>query len=238
VISARALAIISGLLFGCPGVAVAEGEFCSSVAFRDAFLEGQGAVDYPSVGPKLLKLGDRAVPCLAAIARGAADAPEISECKANPRTCRSWSILSLSTIGTHKAKSVLLELLGQKTDPVELAQVIGGLDALHALEARPAIRKLLKHKSPYVRARAVLALGSLGDSRDIDAMMTATLRLPRSNVNEAIRGLEFTGDPRIVGTLEELGRKFTDPVMHDEIVRTIERIQSGKAIRPTVKNGG
>jgi hypothetical protein len=231
-------AVIGGLVFACTSLALANGDFCSSAAFKDAFLEGQGAVDFPTVGPKLLKFGNAAVPCLAAIARGDRDALKLSNCGTNPRKCQSWAVLSLTAIGTSKAKEVLLSLLRQKSDPIELSQVIGGLDSLRVLEARPEIRELLKHESPYVRARAVLALGSLGDGRDVDAMMAATLRLPRNNLNDAIRGLEFTGDPRVIGTLEQLGRKFTDPVVHDEIVRTIDRIKAGKALRPTVKNGG
>ena len=182
-----------------------------------------------------MSFGDAAMPCLEAIARDEAQGFGITECKTNPRGCRSWAVLAIGTIGTAKAKNVLLELLEYKQDPVEVAQVIGGLTALRVREARPAIRRLLKHESPYVRAGAILALGTLGDIRDVDAMIAATLLLPRNNLPEAMRGLEFTGDPRIVGTLEELAKKFPDPIMQDEITRTIERIRSGKGLRPEVK---
>ena len=223
-------------VFGWFSTTLANGDLCSSAVFRDAFMEGQGGPDWPSMGRKLVGFGDAAVPCLKAIARDEAQGFGITECNANPRGCRAWAVLALSTIGTAKAKGVLLELLEYTKDPVAVAQVIGGLSALRVREARPAIRRRLKHESPYVRARAISALGTFGDSRDVDAMIAVTLLLPRNNLSEAMRGLELTGDPRIVAALEELAKKFQDPIMHDEITRTIERIRAGNALRPEVKS--
>lgn len=215
--------------------ATANGDFCSSAVFKEAFLEGQEAVDWPSVGRNLLKFGDRAVPCLELIARDEVQGSDIPECKAKPRKCRAWAVLALSTIGTAKAKHVLLELLDRTSEPVEIASLIGNLASNHVREAKPAIRRLLTHESPYVRARAILALGQFEDRRDVDAMIAATMSLPWGNLNQAIRGLEFTGDPRVVGTLEELAKKFPEPSVQDTIARTIERIRTGKALRPKVK---
>ena len=229
----QGLALAAVLVWSCP--ARANVDLCSSAGFRDAFMEGQDGVDWPSMGRKLVKLGDAAVPCLDAIARDEAQGFGITECEKNPRGCRSWAILALGTVGTPKARGVLLELLEHQSDPVEITEVIGGLTSLHVREARPAIRRRLKHESPYVRAHAILALGQFGDIRDVDAMIVATLSLPRNNLSEAMGGLELTGDPRVVGTLEELAKKFPDPIMHDEITRTIERIRAGKALRPEVK---
>ena len=229
----QGLAVVAVLGWSYP--APANGDFCSSAVFKDAFVEGQGAVDWPSVGRDLVRFGDRAVPCLDAIARDEAQGSEIPECKAKPRKCRGWAVLALSTIGTARAKGVLLQLLEQKSDPVEITEVIGGLASNHVSEARPAIRRQLKHESPYVRAHAILALGALGDGRDVDAMIAATMSLPWGNLNQAIRGLEFTGDRRVIGTLEDLAKKFPEPGVQDTIARTIERIQTGKALRPEVK---
>jgi len=229
----RTLVAIASIGWSCR--ASANGDLCSSVAFRDAFVEGQSAVDWPSVGSKLVKFGDAAVPCLEAIARDEVERIAITRCDANPRKCRAWAVLALSAIGTAKAKSVLLGLLDHKSDPVEIVQVIGGLTSLRVRDARPAIRRRLEHDSAYVRAHAILALGTLGDSRDVDAMIAATMSLPRNNLSEAMRGLELTGDARIVGALEDLARKFPDPVMQGEITRIIERIRAGKAIRPDEK---
>ena len=231
----RFQAFVTVAVFGWFSTALADSDLCSSAAFRTAFMEGQGGFDWPSMGRRLVGFGDAAVPCLDAIARDEAEGFGITECKTNPRGCRSWAILALSTIGTPEAKRVLLEFLEHTTDPVEITEVIGGLTSLHVREARPAIRRRLKHGSPYVRAHAILALGQFGDVRDVDAMIVATLSLPRNNLSEAMGGLELTGDPRVVGTLEELAKKFPDPIMHDEITRTIERIRAGKALRPEVK---
>jgi HEAT repeat protein len=215
--------------------APANGDFCSSAVFKDAFIEGQRAVDWPSVGQTLVKFGDRAVPCLETIARDEAQSFDIPECKAKPRKCGAWAVLALSTIGTPEAERVLRGLLDYKTDPVEIAQVIGSLASNGVREARPAIRQRLTHDSPFVRARAILALGQFGDGRDVDAMIAATMSLPWGNLNQAIRGLEFTGDPRVIGTLEDLAKKFPEPGVQDTLARTIERIQTGKALRPEVK---
>ncbi len=198
-------------------------------------MEGQGGPDWPSMGRKLVGFGDAAVPCLEAVARNEAQGFGITECKANPRGCRAWAVLALSTIGTPKAKRVLIRLLDYKTDPVEIAQVIGSLASNGVREARPAIRLRLTHESPFVRARAILALGQFGDGRDVDAMIAATMSLPWDNLNQAIRGLEFTGDPRVVSALEELAKKFQEPSVQGTIARTIERIQTGKALRPQVQ---
>ena len=187
------------------------------------------------MGRRLVRFGDAAVPCLDAIARDEARGFGITECKTNPRGCRAWAVLALSTIGTPKAKGALLGLLEHTTDSVEITEVIGGLTSLHVREARPAIRRLLKHESPYVRAHAILALGAFGDSRDVDAMIAATMTLPWDNLNQAIRGLELTGEPRVIGTLEELARRFPESGVQDTIARTIERIRTGKALRPQVE---
>ena len=80
-----------------------------------------------------------------------------------------------------------------------------------------------------------MALGQFGDDRDVDAMIAATMSLPWDNLNQAIRGLEFTGDARLIGALEELSKKFPEPSVQDTIARTIERIRAGKALRLEVK---
>jgi len=230
----QALAVVA--VVGSSSPALANGDFCSSAAFKDAFIEGQGAVDWPSVGQTLVRFGDRAVPCLETVARNGAQAFDMLECKAKPRKCQAWAVLALSTIGTGKAKNALLRLLEQKSDPVEITEVMGALASNHVCDARPAIRRQLKSDSSYVRAHAILALGALGDGRDLNAMIEATMSLPWDNLNPAIRGLEFTGDPRVVGTLEELAKKFPEPSIHGDISRTIERIRTGKALRPEVKS--
>lgn len=221
------LALITCVL---PDFAAAE-EFCSSPRFRKAFLEGQDAVDWPSVGPSLKKLGDSAVPCLNSIARGGAAGFGISECRVNPRKCPGWAILSLSAIGTPKAKGVLLELLGSTNDPVALTEVMGGVTFLLMREAIPGLRILLKHESPYVRTHAVLDLGALGSHSDFGAMVAITRHLPWDQMNPAIRGLELLGDPRTVRVLEELKAKFSEPSLRAEIQRSIDRFKAGKRIQ-------
>lgn len=230
----RRIAILSVLVatLCCAIPAFANGDFCSSPTFRSAFLEGQNAVDFPSIGPSLLKLGDSAVPCLQTIANTGDVGVGIVECKENLRSCRAWAILGLSRLGTQKARSVLLSLLTSTDDPVALVEVMSGVTSNHMSEAVPHLRALLKHKSPYVRGEAILDLGSFGDHSDFEAMVASAHTVIPGQVNNAVRGLELLGDPRTVDALEELKTKVTEPTLQAGIQRSIDRIRSGKAIRP------
>jgi hypothetical protein len=220
-------------LLGGVSATEANGDLCASDAFRAAFLEGQGAADFPTIGPKLKSLGDAAVPCLKAIAENGNAEPGISECTVNPRKCKGWAVLSLSAVGTPNAQRVLLALLDSERDPVELAVVMGGVTTLHLREAAPNIRRLLKHESPYVRSHAVLDLGTLGSQSDFEAMAASTRSLPWDQMNRAIRGLELLGDPRTIDVLDGIKARVTEPTLQAEIQRTIDRIRSGKGIQPS-----
>lgn len=226
------VAIGVGVVLGCGVCASANGDFCSSQEFHKAFLEGQSAADFPTIGPRLRKLGDSAVPCLKTIARGGGADLGITECNENPRKCPAWAISGLSAIGTAKARNALLALLGLSQDPVALAEVMGGVTSLRMHEAAPRIRTLLEHESPYVRGEAILDLGTLGDHSDFDRMVSAAQTVVPDQLNKVVRGLELLGDPRAVGALEDLKRKVTEPVLQAEIQRSIDRIRGGKAIRP------
>jgi hypothetical protein len=233
-VSVRKLAVAFG--FGaalcCGFPAFADSDFCSSETFRQAFLEGQNAVDFPSIGPKLTKLGDATVPCLRTIANVGGVGFGITECKENLRKCRAWAILGLSSIGTSKARGALLSLLASTEDPVALAEVMSAVTSNHMSEAIPHFRKLLKHKNPYVRGEAILDLGALGSHSDFEAMVAAAYTVIPSQITNAVRGLELLGDPRAVDALDQLKLKVSEPTLRAEIQRSIDRIRSGKAIRP------
>jgi hypothetical protein len=233
-VTVRKISVAFGLgaTLCCVFPAFANGDFCSSTTFRSAFLEGQNAVDFPSIGPSLTKLGDSAVPCLNKIAKVGGVGLGITECKENLRKCRAWAILGLSSIGTSKAKRALLSLLTSTQDPVALAELMSGVTSNHISEAIPHLRELLKHNTPYVRGEAILDLGALGSHSDFEAMVAAAHTVIPSQITNAVRGLELLGDPRTVDALEELKTKVSEPTLQAEVQRSIDRIRSGKAIRP------
>ena len=230
----RKIAIVSVLgATLCSAIpAFANGDFCSSATFRSAFLEGQNAVDFPSIGPSLMKLGDTAVPCLKTIANTGAVGLGIVECKENLRSCRAWAILGLSRLGTPKARRVLLSLLTSTDDPVALVEVMSGVTSNHMSEALPRFRELLRHKSAYVRGEAILDLGALGSHSDFEAMVAAAHTVIPSQITNTVRGLELLGDPRAAAALEELKTRVSEPTLQAVIQSSIDRIRSGKAIRP------
>ncbi len=222
------------LVAAVSGLSVAASErpdFCSSKKFHEAFFDGQDAIDFPEVSPKLVVIGDVAVPCLDVIARGHAPILDSGLCAHYRIGCREWAVSGLTKIGTAAARGRLLALLNTKLHPSVLVAAMSGVTHLRIRGALPTIRGMLEHANPGVRAQAVLGLGNFGERSDFDGMAAAARGLPAEHVNTAVRGLELLGDRRALEVLEDLGRKFDDVGNRNEIQAAIERIRSGKPIR-------
>ena len=212
------------------GPSLANGDLCTSSAFRDAFEAGLTAADSPIVSPRLMEFGETAIPCLEAILKSGGGNLGLAACRENARGCRDWALVVMGKIGTARAKGDLLRFLRQGKDPVLRVTAATMLARdLRVAEARPILQDLLRSENAYLRANAVLSLGWIGNRDDFDAMLEATLGLPVNQVTTGVRGLEILGDSRAIEPLEKLAATTSEGSTRAEIERTVSRLRAKTA---------
>ena len=192
--------------------ALAEIDDCGSREFRQAFLagspmdpSGEIVIDYSSPDPRLVKAGDRVLPCLAAIVvEGTGEG--LPECRKEPRLCWSWAMGAVTQIGTPRAAGFLLSVAGSTDDPDRLIGAAGSLASMHVREAIPILLARLDSGEGRVRARLVMSLGILKARDCTPELVRTTLGLKPEDFYYAIHGFGFLGDPSVVPAL----RKYVD----------------------------
>jgi len=186
----------------------ANGDLCSSPAFRSAFVEGWATIDYSSMSVTLLSYGDAALPCFKRIVAG--NTLGIPECAKDLHRCAAWAMGAAGRLGTPASRQYLRQYLRTGRNTRVLVTAIMSLGNLHASEARPELRKLLEHSDPEVRARSVLSLGVIGNRGDFDVLLAATLALPPEHLYTGAQGLVKLGDKRAIGPLEKRASALSD----------------------------
>ena len=204
------LFLLGAIPFALTG-ALANGDFCASADFRNAFLEGRQSDDYPSMSAALVGFGDAAVPCLKAIVDGKGQTLGIVACASDQLGCKKWALGAIGRIGTPKARKYLTRFLHGPNDPDLLVVAILSLANLRDEQTRPALLALLDHPNMRVRANTILSLGVIGNRDDFDQMLAATLSLPPTEIYTGAQGLLKLGDTRAIQPLEEHALTLTDP---------------------------
>ncbi len=171
-------------------------ELCDSPDFREAFLEGQTGVliDETSPSPRLVGLGDHAVPCLVTIVRDGGRAFGIEGCLETTEQCRTWALAALRRIGTPSARDALRAYAVDTSAERLQALAIQALGSLHDEESRPLLLDALKSGRPSVRAEALIALGVQQRREDRDILAVAFEQLPDDRLYRGLYGLRFHGD--------------------------------------------
>jgi HEAT repeat protein len=111
---------------------------------------------------------------------------------------------ALGRIGEPRAVAPLIELLhrGEKLERVAAARALGRIGDR---QAAPALRQVIEQsvpgQSPEVMEACVAALGTVGDSDSVDAVMALLDRPSRTLRIAAIRALGDIGDPRATDAL-------------------------------------
>ena len=226
----RMLPLVSVLLVIVASCAHAE-DFCKSIAFTDAFEKGwANAVDQLTLSPELIELNEKAVPCLKAIVESDGLDLEIPACQRTPERCQKWALRALGKIDTEASRDALLQYLAT-VDSVRLiiaAAMALGCD-LQEERARPLLRHLLEYQDPYVRANAVHGLGCIGDRADYDALVEATMSLPKESFVIGARGLKALGDPRAVEPLKQYVARSKDYIPLSEYESIIKALMAAAA---------
>jgi hypothetical protein len=211
-------------------------DFCRSPSFRNEFLSGRESIDFPSVSPKLISFGDRAIPCLTTIVEHGADALGITECDSERLACRTWALGTIGKIGTPKARRYLRGFVQTSNDPDLLVVASRALVSLHDEQARPALIELLKNPDMRVRSNAVLALGVIHNPKDFDIMLTATLSLPPEEIYTAAQGLLKLGDTRAIEPLESHAKTIGDPTYRNGLELIIKDLRRKRDSPPSARD--
>ncbi|MBZ5639193.1 MAG: hypothetical protein LAO51_10640 [Acidobacteriia bacterium] len=191
--------------------ALADIEECGSREFRREFLVGspmepaEGArCGMTSPSPRLVKAGDRVLPCLAGIVEGTG--AKFLECRKEPRLCQNWAMGAIAASGTPRAVAFLMFLAGSTADADQLIGAAGSLANMHVRQAIPILRARLDSGDDRVRADLVMSLGILQARDYTPELVTTTLGLKPEDFYRAIHGFRFLGDPSVVPAL----RKYVD----------------------------
>lgn len=199
------------------------GDLCSSDGFRDAFLDGLDSEDFTRISATLKGYGAVATPCLAAIARDGGERHGVSDCRARPQECREWAVRALGEIGGEQAAVSLVAMLKSEKSERVLLAVMGQVGALRESRARPHLQALLDATDPAVRAESVMALGAIGDKRDFDSMLRASLGLPDEQVHKGAYGVMLLRDRRAVKPLTRRAEAIKVPEVRENALRVIQK---------------
>lgn len=124
----------------------------------------------------------------------------------------------------------VLALLGDRRPAVvaDAAQILGRRSAV---EAAPALTGLLDHPNDNVAVAAIEALGAIGSSHAIDALIDVLGRRSFFRTFPALQVLARAEDPRVVAPLARL---LDDDGYRIEAARALGRTGHAQAIRPLV----
>ena len=211
-----------------PGWLMANGDFCNSTTFREAFLAGQDAIafDYRDVSSKLIALGNDALPCLQSIAESGGEVYGIDGCIEGPHGCELWAVRAIGQIGTREAMQFLTDYLESDRASRPLVAAINHLRIQKVTNNRAALLKLIKHRDPEVQVAALVALGAIGDPSDFEAMLDTALSLPDDYLYKGSQAFELLGDPRAIEPLARRAKLILDPIQRDAVEGRVKRLRS------------
>lgn len=108
-----------------------------------------------------------------------------------------------SILGRFDDSRAITPLMAALADPASTRAAALALGQLGAVEAVPALLKVMQHEDVVLRFAAVAALGQLRDARAVDALLYALHDPDTSVQKQAVRALSQIGDPRALPALVE-----------------------------------
>lgn len=220
-------------------------EECESSEFHREFLAGSPMESVEglecgltSPNRRLVKLGDRVLPCLAGIVEGTG--AMFPECRKEPRLCRDWAMRAIAAVGTPRAAAFLMSVAGSTADADVLIGAAGSLASMHARPAIPILHARLDSEEDRVRAELVMSLGIL-QARDYTSELVKTaLRLKPEEFHRAVHGFRFLGDPSVVPALQAYVDAMPPSDLRNVLMRSVNDIGVVANFQAGIvqKNGG
>jgi HEAT repeat protein len=156
------------------------------------------------------------------IAEAGGKSLNIDGCLAETQDCRIWAFSALRRIGTPEAKAFLVvQVESAKTVDLRRAsiQTVGGM---REPAARPSLLNSLADQNLGIRMESLLALGSIGDRSDFEAIASSLSSFPDRQVATAVHAFRAMGDRRALPVLEKRLAVVVDSAARESAQRALD----------------